>query len=303
MRMLSAFLCFKILSLWILGLPTLMATNYVSSGTGNYDANGAWVGNAPPTVLIAGDSVFINHAILLNQDIIIKGVLIVNASGSLIGSGNSILIGDGTNVGEVYNYGTVNCKKITVDGSGTVNDSLPAFHNIDSVKTGKIDVGSNAPAGLFRNESTGYVLVSATYGDAKGEAHIDGYLQNCGIMKFETKLKNHGGQLSCGGSIYTPLVEFDDNGGRAGTMTNQNLCTDSGSSTQPQFFSNTTGNTYNSISALLVGESPTGSGNQVSGADYSIDSTSFFICGESLDGSIKSGPLPIEFGGWDISGR
>ena len=92
----------------------LYAITYTTTIAGNYNSNATWEsGNAPPNTLADGDIIIINHAVTLNVDIKIRGLMTINLGGSLIGNKN-IKVGDGATTGELVNNGTISAKEIHV---------------------------------------------------------------------------------------------------------------------------------------------------------------------------------------------
>ncbi len=284
----------------------LYATNYTSKAAGgDWETNGTWEGGtAPGTTLADGDSVFIaaDSDVTYSNELTINGVLTIYAGGSLKGYSNNLKIGGGSNTGECYNYGTIHARKVEIKGvDKTPVSGLPLLHNHDTIRTGKIHSGTNSEAGTASsgktiNATTGYILISATLGEAKGELHIDGEFENCGTIEAETKFKPHGSDVSCCGAIYTPLVEFDLNKDRQASLGCINVCSASGSSTEPTWRVNG-GSDYASLSAF-TDDNGSGSAGFHTGTDFSIDSANTFACGTSLSGNtwggIGSYPLPVE---------
>ena len=60
------------------------ATNYTSTGDGDY-SDPVWSAQAPNPIL-AGDNVFINHAITLDAELNIRGVIYIGVNGSILGN-------------------------------------------------------------------------------------------------------------------------------------------------------------------------------------------------------------------------
>jgi len=280
------------------------ATNYTSEASGgDWETNGTWVGgSAPGTTLSSGDSVFIVSSVTYVSDLKINGVVVISSAGSLKGYTKTIKVGNGSNSGELYNSGVINAKKVEVKGlDKTYVSGIPYLYNADTIVTGKMHSGTNSEAGTSSsgkttNATTGYILISSTLGDAKGELHVDGELENCGIIEAETKFKVHGSSVLCCGAIYTPLVEFDINKDRPGTLGCINICTTSGSSTEPTY--EVKDGTSRSSLVNFTDNEGSGSGGFHTDTDFSIDSNNTYSCGTSLTGAtwggLGSDPLPVE---------
>ncbi|UTW61654.1 hypothetical protein KFE98_16815 [bacterium SCSIO 12741] len=293
-------------------LTHLHATTYTSKvAGGDWETNGTWEGgSAPGTTLSNGDSVIIsaNSPVTFANELSIEGVLLINAGGSLKGYSDNLKIGDGTNTGQCINYGVIHARKVEIKGiDKTPVSGLPLLHNHDTIRTGKVHTGTNsengtASSGKTINATSGYILISATLGEAKGELHVDGELENCGTIEAETLFKPHGSSVSCCGAIYTPLVEFDLNKDRPGGLGCVNVCSASGSSTQPTWRVKG-GSDYATLSAF-TDDNGSGSGGFHTDTDFSIDSANTFGCGSSVSGHTWGGlgsyPLPVELVGFHL---
>lgn len=289
---------------WILSLAVLCgwfntnAANYTSKAPGgNTDGSTFWNEGDPISgdKVAFGNTLFINHAMTFNKEIKVEGVIVINASGSLTNLGKNLKVGNNKNRGVIINYGTLTAKKIDIKGDkDNPIDEMPVVYNYDSILTGKLHIGDN-PAGELVNYYTGHIVVSSTLGDKKGELHVDNKVTNCGIITAETKVKLHGGEITCGGSSYTPLVEFDDEDSRKGTVTNQNFCTGP-SGISPKFKTKDGGTEYNSVTDMITNDATSFGVGTASGKDFEIDSSSIFICGTSLTGTTptpNNNPLPV----------
>lgn len=124
-------------------------------------------------------------------------------------------------------------KTLKVNGTGTNNGTM-------SIK--KFQVGPNAGTGTFTNN--GKITLS-------GDLHIDATLINTGEITAG-KVKVHGGTFSGGGSIFSGTIEFDDNGGRAGTIGDMKFCSSDGGADVPAFTTkNGTGHAVNSANTYV----------------------------------------------------
>jgi hypothetical protein len=88
-------------------------TNYTSTSNGDYDL-AIWTLQAPNPIPV-GDTVFINHSVTLMAELKVRGVLVINASGTV--NGDNKLTNDAVG-GAILNYGSIDIdKELHIDGS------------------------------------------------------------------------------------------------------------------------------------------------------------------------------------------
>lgn len=218
------------------GFCALGATTWDGDGDGtSWCDEDNWSGDSLPD---AGDDVTIGSTFTvvisgtcnaLSKKLKIEGSLTIDSGGSLITAGDVELTANNTAVFE--NNGTVNItgKLKAEPGSGTLGDG-PSVINASTITiSGEFNIGNGDGAGELTNSG----FISAD------KAHIDGNLCNSGSIDITTEFKNHGGVVTCGGIISTPLVVLQKNGSRAGTFTSQRIvdddCSAGDNSTGPSF--------------------------------------------------------------------
>ena len=255
-------------------LNTLFATVYTTTSDGNINSN-IWSPSVPSSPLADGDEMIINHDITLNIEFKVFGKMTVNSGASLTGV-KKLKIGEGSTTGELINNGTIDIHELKVKGDDTVqNLTAPSITNNGTIQTNKLHVGDNSGAGILTNNASGNIIVS-------GELHLDNILSNIGDMTVNGTFKVHGGTVEGGGSISTDLIELDNNNGRPGTLNNQNICSDFGTSSEPNFKIKG-GSSYSSLDEFISNET-------ASSSDHSLDATDFYSCGLNSLGN----PLPVD---------
>ncbi|PCJ28833.1 MAG: hypothetical protein COA97_00405 [Flavobacteriales bacterium] len=258
---------FLITALFMIGSVVLCQTTYTTINSGAWNGASQWDANGvPPITLPSGDSIFINHTIIYNLDQIIRGTMVINATGSITGLTKSLKIGRGAiNQGTLINYGSITIDKLKVkpDNGCAKTDLLPIAHNYGIITTDNgMHVGNNCGAGRLNNYTGGKVYVT-------GGLHLDGAICNQDTMTFTGIVKVHGGTLECCGYIETPEIDVDANGGRSATLGCINICSSDGSDPILDF----DGTDYTPLSS--VPSNPT---------EYTIDDDSTAICGEAING-------------------
>jgi len=125
-RLFCTWFCVKFAPMGRLGFILLMffvttvsnigySTNYTTQALGNWSAAATWVSNSKPgTWWGAGDTVFVEHAITLNQNIGFAGVMVVRASGSITTTTKNIQL---NNNASFYGDGPVKVKNFTAAGT------------------------------------------------------------------------------------------------------------------------------------------------------------------------------------------
>ncbi|MEQ9285307.1 MAG: T9SS type A sorting domain-containing protein [Cyclobacteriaceae bacterium] len=203
--------------------------------------------------------------------------------GATFSAADDVEVGKNNDNAIFTNDGTTNLsKKLKAEGGGTM-PSGPYIVNSGTMSGAtEINIGNGDGGGTLTNTGTGVISTD--------KLHVDGTLNNQGIMNAGTELKVHGGTIDGGGTINTPLVEFDDNGGRDGIFGAQAISDGSGCSG-----STSGGVTYEvkgtgfsgTFQELIDQPAPDGGDN---GTEYEFsDPGSFSSCGESA-----ASALPVE---------
>ena len=79
---------------------------YTTVSNGSWNSASTWDNGIPPNTLPFGESIIINHDIVINNTAIILGVLIIGPNGVIDNSSTDLFIGKGAqNKGELFNYG------------------------------------------------------------------------------------------------------------------------------------------------------------------------------------------------------
>jgi len=181
------------------------------------------------------------------------------------------------------NDGTTNLsKKLKAEGGGTMPSGPYVVNSGIMSGATEINIGNGDGGGTLTNTGTGVISTD--------KLHVDGTLNNQGVINAGTELKVHGGTIDGGGTINTPLVKFDENGGRDGTFGAQSVSdgmgcngSDSGGVTYEAKDSGFSG----TFQELLDQPAPDGGDN---GTNYNFsDPGSFSSCGESA-----ASTLPVE---------
>lgn len=204
-------------------------------------ANGAWnvvvtwnASGIPPTPLPIGDIINVNHNVTLNNAKVINGTLNVANLRTLSGAFGLTINGTVTNNGTITitgnismltlgqglltNNGTLSCVQLNVQPGGVAcaNGGLPRVDNSGNVTaSASIRMGFNGPCGTYNNSGT----------TTTPTIHFDAYSCNSGTIFATTSFFNHGGNMTCCGSLITPAVQFGTNGALPGTFGCQNICT------------------------------------------------------------------------------
>ena len=266
-----------ILSLLNFSLNPLLATVYTTTKDGNINGN-IWSPSKPSSPLAAGDEIVIAHNVKLNIDFKVRGKMTINSGASLYvnGGNKELIIGGGSTTGELINNGTIDIKVLKVKGdNSTVNLTAPSITNNGSITVDRLRVGDDAGAGMLNNTLGNDITVN-------GNGIIANILNNEGEMIITNKLRLNGGTVQGAGSIETPKIVFEQNNGRAGTINDQDICDDSGSSSEPEIKIKD-GASYSSLSDFVDNET-------ISGSNHSISESEFYSCGTNALGLI----LPVE---------
>ncbi len=196
----------KILVLTVV-LTTLLlndtfATNFYTSGSGNWTSKPTWVGNNDPGYTIsAGDSVFINqgHQITFNGTINVHGVLVINDAALVsdngkrtieVHSGGTLIVIGGASIENLNNAGTVDIEGGDVEISG------------NTVNTGTMSLDSNATIttdGSFDNSGTLNNSGTVEVGDEltnSGTINNDGYIETDDLTITSTGTLNNNDNLT-----------------------------------------------------------------------------------------------------------
>ena len=148
-------------------------TNYTSTSNGDYDL-AIWTLQAPNPIP-AGDTVFINHTVTLMGELKVRGVLVINASGTV--NGDNKLTNDAVG-GAILNYGSIDIsKELHIDGS---------FFNYNYAKALKMHID-----GYVCNLDTMEV-------DPDEKIDLHGVELDCGgtVIACEVKFHDNGGTPS-----------------------------------------------------------------------------------------------------------
>jgi len=155
----------------------LSQTTYISIGSGNYSNCSVWIPTCPPTLIPIGDSVIINHDIMLTADLNISGELTINSGNGLNGNksitvdagggfyNNGVLdIGqDLINLGSYYNNGHAKFDKVLNLGYICNTDTIEINPVKQFVNTGgTIDCGGHITTCKFVTQNNGLNIANVS---------------------------------------------------------------------------------------------------------------------------------------------
>lgn len=126
---------------------SLAQTTYTSINDGDWTTPGIWSPSAPGTIINAGDSVIINNDVAMNQDLVVRGTLIINQDAQLESTTRDIT----ELTGDIINNGTFEVRLIA-----NINGNF-----INNVKFDASDALYVAPAGSFSNGVFGFATVNS----------------------------------------------------------------------------------------------------------------------------------------------
>jgi len=152
----------------------LSQITYISTSSGNYSNCSNWSPGCPPTLIPIGDSVVINHDIMLISDLNIFGGLTIN-SGKELNGNKSITVDAG---GGFYNNGVVDI------GQDLIN--LGSFYNNGYAKFDKV-----LNSGYICNTDTIEISPMKQFVNTGGTIDCGGQITTC---KFVTQ--NNGGDIA-----------------------------------------------------------------------------------------------------------
>ena len=266
---------FYFVVIYLINLHSYSQTVYQTFTNGPWSSSSTWLGNnQPPSTLPFGDTIYVNHIIDFNNDVINEGVIIIDSNAFLDGSSslNNIEVID---KGELINYGQVYVGRMTIETNSCLaaNIYLPRANNYGLLTTEHdLTVGSNSGCGSLFNFPGGKVYVGV---DGTGDLHLDYYLCNQDSIYIATRLYNHGGIVECCGYIETPLVDVKQFGGRPGTFNCIGICTDT-IATAPDPTLEIDNSTYSSLNDAYV---------NAPSSQIQIDNDSVFFCGLDPNGN------------------
>jgi len=113
--------------------PPASATTYTTVKAGKYTDKSIWSPEYPGNIIKADAKVVINRHVKLNTDVIIKGVLEIEKTGSMMGSQNVIVL----ETGAMHNNGIMVVEHVSNRGGLRNEHILEASH--DLVNTGKLE--------------------------------------------------------------------------------------------------------------------------------------------------------------------
>jgi len=147
---------------------------YITTSNGNYSNCLIWSPTCPPALIPIGDSVIINHDIMLTADLKISGALIINSGKELSGN-KSITVDLG---GAIYNNGSLDI--------GQDLNNYGSFYNNDYAKFDKV-----INFGYICNTGTIEVSPTKQFVNTGGTIDCGGEIITC---KFVTQ--NNGGDIA-----------------------------------------------------------------------------------------------------------
>lgn len=285
--MITPFRLLLILTLTGFVLQSTGQTNYETVTDGSWSSSGTWLSSSkPPDPLPLGDTVFVKHDIDYNVNQRVQGVVIVEIGASLTSSNKDMDVGKGsTDEGTLINFGTISIRDLEVkpDNGCTPTTLFPIIHNYGTINTSEdLHVGNNCGAGTFVNYAGGKVSVTS-------QLHLDNYLCNYDTMWVYDKVKNHGGNIDCCGTIITPELDIDENNGRPGTFNCINICDFDGS--DPTI--NIESHDYDDLEDAIDSADPD---------EFVADEDSTLICGYNYGGMFLFLPVDLVYWRAQLSG-
>lgn len=128
---------------------TAKAGTFVSKLNGSYSDASTWKTEYPGNLIKEGDTVVINSNVQITNDLIVKGILLVNPSHSLTGSGNLVVLANGY----FNNKGIALVKSLT--NRGAVNNTNVLEASVDVINTGVFENNQSVIVGnIFDNTGT-----------------------------------------------------------------------------------------------------------------------------------------------------
>jgi hypothetical protein len=191
----ASFLC--------LSMHTAEAAVYTASGMGNFNDENIWSPEYPGNVIKSSDTVRVSGQVKLNKDVLIEGMMLVDAEASLVGASNLIimeeaffinkglaLVGGITNQGVVYNRHVLETNADFINSGKVLNN--------ESVVVGKIMENLGLMTGNGGNYMASNKMINAQGGRITGNTdvcsndfmNIDGgridsnYISFCGARIF-----------------------------------------------------------------------------------------------------------------------
>lgn len=248
-------------------------------GNSNWNDNDNWVGgNAPSsTTILAADSIIISCSctVILTADLSVNGGLSIMSGSVLDVSGNDVelLVETAT----FTNAGELKAKKLKNSVNGLLEGEGPFMTNSGTLTiSDELKIGEKPGSGKLTNSGT----INAK------KMHVDGDLENNGLINLTEKADLHGAYMTGTGTISSPLIKMHEEAGSIAEILQQNFispsgCTDGASNATPLYEVN--GSTY-TFQALLdtFGSSELG--------EFSLDPSRVSSCGES-----GASALPVEF--------
>jgi hypothetical protein len=199
-------------------------TNYYTKKSGDWDNKYNWLSSKKPGDEVdKKDTVFVSHDMDMEDELKIKGVVVVKTSGKIEGE-DEIKLEDG---GKLFNSGTIELDdKLEVKetsmvenhGMLTIDKELKIegeFYNYNYVSVKKeVEVEDD---GMLMNE--GNI-------DIYKEMKIEGYMNNSGAiaLKNREKIELKGGTIEGGGNLVTDEIEMDNNNGNTALLHDIHVC-------------------------------------------------------------------------------
>lgn len=122
------------------------AGTYTTKSSGNFSNTAIWEAGYPSNLIKEGDTVIIKSNVNLNNDVVVKGVLMISPSASLTGGGNLVVLGSGY----FNNKGITLVKSIT--NRGAVVNSSVLETSADIINTGTFENNQSMIVGnIFDN--------------------------------------------------------------------------------------------------------------------------------------------------------
>lgn len=197
------FIYLFIASFLCLSMHTAEAAVYTASGMGNFNDENVWSPEYPGNVIKSTDTVKVTGQVNLNKDVLVEGMMLIDAEASLVGAGNLIVmekaffINKGLSiVGGITNQGVVYNKHILETNADFINSGKVL--NNESVVVGKIMENLGLMTGNGGEYMASTKMINAQGGTITGNTdvcsndfmNIDGgkidsnYISFCGTRIF-----------------------------------------------------------------------------------------------------------------------
>ncbi len=189
------------------------ATTYTTTSDGSYAAAANWVSNNKPgNFWGAGDSVIVNHAMNLNNNIGFAGVLIVSTSGSITGTSRNIQLNNGA---EAYFNGPIDIQDLSLNSTSFV-DATASIDARDLSIQNNSTFNTTAPIDLsddFTNSGGAFTSTSTMDVDDDFQLNNSGSFSITGALTVGDDMELNNGTNATFGSTVNVTDKITLNGG------------------------------------------------------------------------------------------